>query len=169
MKSIKLVFATVISAVLISCGGSGEEKGAEHKIDTKDVKGTLNADGASVGSTTLHNNDGEFEVPNVKFEGAGFMIVPTARSFEEEWALTESNLTGFGTYEMIEKKDGSAFYKVSKEFMDKKTEGYNFIVWVKGDKTNYIMKGESPNLLDPIAEKEVAEKAYKAALTFKPE
>jgi hypothetical protein len=169
MKLSKFLLTTIISCSLLSCGGGAAEEAASQKIDTKAVKGSIVAEGAEIDNTLLHNNDGEFDVPNIKFEGVSFMIVPTMRSFDEEWQLTESNLTGFGTYEMIEKKENSAFFKVVKDFMDKKTEGYNFVVWVKGEKTNYIIKGESENMMDPIAKKEDAEKAFKSALTFKPE
>lgn len=156
------------SLFVLSCGG-GNENAEAKKIDTKDVKGTIESGDAEIGNTTLHNNDGEFDVPNLKMAGGGFMIVPTTRSFEEEWKMVETNLTGFGTYEMIEKNENSAIYKVTKDFMDKKTEGYNFIVWVKGEKTNYVMKGESENLLDPIPNKADVEAMLKVALTFKPE
>jgi hypothetical protein len=169
MKKLIVNSILILSIFISSCGGGKEENAESNKIDTKDVKGTIESGDAKVGKTTLHNNDGEFDVPSLKMPGGGFLIVPTTRSFAEEWQLVETNLNGFGTFEMIEKTDNSAFFKVIKDFAGKKTEGYNFIVWVKGDKSNFIIKGEGDNMLDPIEKKEDAENMLKVALTFKPE
>jgi hypothetical protein len=166
----KLIYSiAILSLIFTSCGGGKDDSAESIKIDTKDVKGTIDAGDAKMGTTTLHNNDGEFDVPNFKMNGGGFMIAPTSRTFEEEWQLVESNLNGFGTFEMIDKTENSAIYKVIKDFAGKKTEGYNFVVWIKGDKTNYMIKGESENMFDPIEKKEDAESMLKVALTFKPE
>jgi len=164
----KLIFSIAVSALIFaSCGGGKNESTESTKIDTKDVNGTIEAGSdVKISKTNLHNNDGEFEVPNIKMNGGGFLIVPTTRSFEEEWNLLETNLNGFGTFEIIEKNENSAIFKVNKEFAGKKTEGYNFMVWVKGEKSNYLMKGESENFLDPISKKEDAEAMFKVAKSF---
>ena len=42
-----------------------------------------------------------------------------------------------------------------KDFAGKKTEGYNFVVWIKVDKTNYMIKNESENRLAPSEKKKM--------------
>lgn len=168
----KLIYSIAVTAfILSSCGGANEESLEAKKIDTKDVKGTINAGDASVGMTNLHNNDGEFEVPNIKIgDNCKMMIVPTQKTFEEEWSLIQSNATSFdGTLKEIEKKEGAVLYHEKSEFMDKVTEGYNFLVVIKGDGKNYLIKGEGGNPFAPIESKEDAEKAFKIAQSFKPE
>lgn len=170
MKKItSILFAAIFGLSLFSCGGDSAEKAGAQKIDTKDVKGTIEADGASIGNTTLHNDEGEYDVPNVDYDGFGFLIAPTSKSFEEVWTAAESNLTAFGSYESIEKKENAIFYKEIVDFAGKKEEGYNFLVLIKGSDKNYLIEGEGENPLKPIMNKEDAEKAFKAALTFKPE
>lgn len=168
----KLIYSIAVSVLIFSsCGESNEESGESLKIETKDVKGTINAGDASVGTTNLHNNDGEFEVPNIKIgDKCKMMIVPTKKSFEEEWSLIQNNATSFdGTLKEIEKKDGAILYHEKSEFMDKVTEGYNFLVVIKGDGKNYLIKGEGENPFAPITSKEDAENAFKIAQSFKPE
>jgi hypothetical protein len=157
--------------ILSSCGGSDKEAEGSKKIDTKDVKGTIQAGDVSVGITNLHNNDGEFEVPNIKInDNCRLTIVPSQKTFEDEWNMIQSNATSFdGTLKEIEKKDGAVLYHEKSEFMDKVTEGYNFLVVIKGDGENYIIKGEGETPFTPISSKEDAEKAFKIAQTFKPE
>lgn len=169
-KSINIlsILALVLVLALYSCGG-GDEKGGEQKIDTKDVKGTIDPGDGKLGDLNYNLNGKDMEVPKVEFEGAEFLVVPTEKSFEEEWQATESGLTSFGSYEMIEKKENACFYKVIKDFAGEKEEGYSFLVWVKGGDKNYFMKGEGENPLKPITDKAVAEKAFKSAQTFKAE
>jgi hypothetical protein len=161
-----LLFASVLT--LSSCGG-GDEKGGEQKVDTEDVKGTIDPGEGNLGDLNYNLNGKDMKVAKVEFEGAEFLIVPTEKSFEEEWQSVESSLTSFGSYEMIEKSESACFYKVIKDFAGEKEEGYSFLVWAKGGDKNYYMKGEGENPLKPIADKEVAEKAFKAAQTFKAE
>src|SRR5688572_23567376 len=114
----RLIYSVVIALILASCGGTKEESAEAKKIDTKDVKGTIEAGDVSVSMTHLHNNDGEFEVPNIKIsDECRMQIVPTQKSFEEEWNLIQSNATSFdGTLKEIEKKDGAVFYHEKSEF-----------------------------------------------------
>jgi hypothetical protein len=168
----KLIYSIALTAIILSsCGGSGEETLESKKIDTKDVQGTIEAGDVSIGTTNLHNNDGEFEVPNVKIsDQCRLTIVPTQKTFEDEWNLIQSNATSFdGTLKEIEKKDGAVIYHEKSEFMEKVTEGYNFLVMIKGEGKNYVIKGEGENPFAPITSKEDAEKAFKIAQTFKPE
>jgi hypothetical protein len=168
----KLIYSIALTAIILSsCGGSGEETLESKKIDTKDVQGTIEAGDVSIGTTNLHNNDGEFEVPNVKIsDQCRLTIVPTQKTFEDEWNLIQSNATSFdGTLKEIEKKDGAVLYHEKSEFMEKVTEGYNFLVMIKGEGKNYVIKGEGENPFAPITSKEDAEKAFKIAQTFKPE
>lgn len=169
-KLIAILSILTINFTFSSCGGSKEESAESLKIDTKDVKGTINAGDASVGTTNLHNNDGEFEVPKIEIGKCKMMIVPTKKSFEEEWTLIQNNANSFdGTLKEIEKKDGAILYHEKSEFMDKVTEGYNFLVVIKGDGQNYLIKGEGENPFAPIESKEDAENAFKIAQSFKPE
>lgn len=168
----KLIYPLVATTIILSsCGGASEETAGSKKIETKDVKGTIEAGDVSVGTTNLHNNDGEFEVPNIKInDNCRMMIVPSEKTFEDEWSVIQSNATSFdGTLKEIEKKDGAVLYHEKSEFMDKVTEGYNFLVVIKGDGKNYIIKGEGETPFTPISSKDDAEKAFKIAQTFKPE
>lgn len=166
MKKIIYVFA-LVAFFFASCGEGTPE---EVKLDTKDVKGTINADGVSVGMTELHNADGVFEVPNVKFnDECRLQIVPTPRSYEDELAQLQSSLKNFDGEMKEEKKvDNGMLYYTKSEFMDKVEEGYNFIYYVKGNGVNYVIKGEGETPFKPITKKEDAEKAFEAAQTFKP-
>lgn len=164
----KLLFTLAISsAVLVSCGDGAAP---EVKLDTKDVKGTINAEGVSVGTTELHNADGVYEVPNVKFnDECRMQIVPTPRSYEDELSQLQNSIKNFDGEMKEEKKvDNGLLYHVKSEFMDKIEEGYNFIYYVKGNGVNYVIKGEGKTPFEPIAKKEDAEKAFEAAQTFKP-
>lgn len=171
MKSIPSLLIAIMSILLFSCGGGSEEKTeTQQKVETKDVKGTIEADGAEIGMMNYSTDDGSFEAAEVNFEKCSFTILPTTKTFQEEWEFSEGFMTGmFGSYEMIEKTESSAFYKVIKKSNDEEITGYNFIVMIKGDSQNFILKGEGENMHTPIIDKADAEKAFKAAQSFKPE
>lgn len=164
----KLVMILSAAIILSACGEGGLE---EVKIDTKDVKGAIAAGDATIDNTELHNEDGVFDVPIVKFgKNCRMMIVPTNKTFDETWERILNSATNFKSeIKEIEKKDGAVFYEEKSEFMEKKTEGFGFLVVIKGKDKNYLIKGEGENPFAPITSKEDAEKAFKAAQTFKPE
>lgn len=164
----KIIYVLALGVFFFASCGDGAAP--EVKLDTKDVKGTINAEGVSTSMTELHREDGVFEVPNVKFnDNCRLQIAPTSVEFDEAWTKKKQSIENFGgEVKVIEKKDGGVIYEEKSEFAGKKKQGYNFIVVIKGKDKNYEITGEGETPFDPIASKEDAEKAYNAARTFKP-
>lgn len=171
-KSVNIlsIFALTLTLTLFSCGG-GEKEAESVKLETKDVKGTIMAADVTVGKTDLHNDDGKFEVPNVKFnDDCRIQIAPVTTTFDEEVTKLQNAAQNFGDEIKEEKKtENTFFYHVKSDFGGEKKEGYNFIVWIKGEGKNYLIKGEGSTPFDPIKLKEDAEKAFAVAQTFKAE
>ena len=184
MKKLLILFACISTiTILVSCNGSQQEKNiAPKKSDTiklisKDVNGYIIANGKfDIGDYTLNTTAGN-PPTNVTYNGltvelgdsATLKITPCTSGFSELKSELVKKMEFFGKYEIVESKDSSFLYHyVNVNADSSKEEGYNFLVIIKGKTRQYEITGEGKNPLLPIANKQFAEKTYKAALTFMP-
>jgi len=171
-------------ALLYSCDGGDQQPATNNapvpatmKLTSKDVNGTIDtmrnmetipytlvtSDPSNPGKTLT------FDAVSIKLgEKASISIAPAVIVFDSLFADLRHDLAAWGTFDTVELKPGSFLYHSVNTFGDTKEEGYNFLVVIKGTKKQYILKGEGENPLKPIADKQLAEKAYKLALSFKP-
>lgn len=160
---------------LTACGGETEnEKKAAGKIDTKDVKGTIDLMGAEGDKLNYSYNGKDCKAYKVTIgENAEMIIFPNDVNFEDEKAKIEKKTeSSFDDVEIISSTEDCVFFKETKKPFGGDGEaktGYGFIrVVKKDDKMNYVLESNGENPLDPIWSKEDAEKLLEIAKTFVP-
>lgn len=180
-----IILTSCISAItiLVSCNGSKQEHPIVYtpsdtiKLASKDVNGYIICHSKfSIGDYTLTTTAGN-PPANVTYNGltvelgdsATLQITPCTEGFSALKSEMIQHMEFFGKCETVESKDSSFFYHyVSIKADSSKEEGYNFLVIIKGKKKQYQITSEGKQPLTPIANKQFAEKAYKAALSFVP-
>jgi len=147
----------------------------ELKLDSKDVKGTITAPGASVSPYTLTTNIGtnskmvSFDGESVRIDPKAVInIVPSFMPLDSLVMSKQKDAEMFGKFDIVEKDPNGVLYHTLDTAFSEKTEGYNIIVVIKGKSKMYRISAEGDTPMKPIADKQLAEKAFKTALTFKP-
>lgn len=171
MKNLILTLGMGLMLGLASCGGDGEDEA--RKVDTADVKGTIEAPDAKGDHVShTHNDEGEFECSIIKFSDDNrISICPTQKSLEDINNDLVANPEHINTTRTIlDSGEDYIFIKqVRKSFKDEiESEGWNFIVIKKNPKGgNYILEGEGDTPFDPIMDEARAKELMKIAQTFK--
>lgn len=166
MKNLSLLLLAV--TLLVSCGSSEESNVLE--IDTKDIKGTINANPDKTGDLNHHGNGLESEGKTLDFKEKGEISIYLVK---EDLATTESQLTNsslFDKVEIIDKGDNYiSFYTEKKGFGDKEdVKGYGFkVIKPYGDGTFVCLNGQGTEMFTPITTKEINKELLDIALTFK--
>lgn|GEM_PF-1993914 len=147
------------------------------KLESKDVKGEID---------TIHNHeiipftfitsDDKDPSKTVSYDGISIKlgdlseinITPATKPFDSLFAKLRDDLDNWGKFDTVELKSNSFFYHTVNDFGNKDESGYNFLIVIKGKNKMYRIVGEGSHPLSAIADKAVAERTFKKALSFKP-
>lgn len=167
MKKMLISLLISTTGLLFSCGGSSNEKESSTlDINTKDVKGTIEAENYNKKTPLYLNNDeGKFEGIVIKYENSEISIAPTKRNLEDI-IKQRVKKNSFRATEIVSQDENSVLLKETKfEFKsgEIESEGYSFSVLIDG----YDIRGKGKIPMEPIANKEDAERLMKIAKTFK--
>lgn len=171
MKNLIITLGIGLTIALASCGGDGEDEA--RKVDTADVKGTIEAPDAKGDHVShTHNDEGEFECSIIKFDDDNrISICPTQKTIDDIYKDLNENPERINTTRTIlDVGEDYIFIKqVNKSFKDEiEADGWNFFVIKKNPKGgNYILEGEGDTPFDPILDEARAKELMKIAQTFK--
>jgi len=165
-----------ICLVLISCGSKdGESEGGVYTIDTKDVKGEIDKTGGSGGSISYNHNGKECKAYKIEIgDEAELMVYTDDVAFEDIVEKIEKKVSStFDDVEIISQDTDCIFFKETKipfgEGEKEPVDGYGIIrVVEKEGEMNYVLESNGKTPLDPIYDKENADKLLKMAKSFVP-
>jgi len=162
-----VIIISLVTLSFTSCSDTGtESNGGTITIDTKDVKGTIEAGNYSKSNKLNYNN---YEGWVIGYGNSEISIAPskkTAAEMIENAEKIANRINSFGSEEIISKDDHSVLIKkVKLDFQTKevKEEGYVFNVVIDG----IMLVGSGENPLKPISDKSEAERLIKIAKSFK--
>lgn len=179
MKRTTISFLFGITLFISACGGESEEKEESSPkgnltIETEDIKGTLSApEGASISPGTFTTTiDGETITIDQDIVHIGQNEIVVYKD-PESWEKVREDfniLTSMGV-EILQESDGFIFFSQKKvphmSDSDEEKTGYGFILQKDVDGTPIRLQSHGDNPLDPIWDKDNAEKLLKVARSFK--
>jgi len=165
-----------IFLTLTSCGSEDVNgEGGVYTIDTEDIKGEIDKTGGNGGRLSYSHNGKECEAYKIEIgDEAELMVYTDDITFEDAVSKIEQKVNStFDDVEIISQDADCIFFKEIKipfgEGEKEPVEGYGIIRVVEKDgDMNYVLESNGKTPLDPIYNKENADKLLKMAKSFTP-